>query len=76
MICNLFLHHFVPFFSSARVPEGVVLIRAVSPASPQGSVSQTHIHKNYPPYIYFTRTHTHKYTRAHFYLAAILTPHP
>lgn len=47
------------FFFSARVPEGVLLIRAVSPATPKGSVSQTHIHKKYFPHV------THLLHRAH-----------
>lgn len=70
-LCFLFLcqlglfHFFLP-----RAPEGVLLIRAVSPATPQGSVSQpdsdthiytgphTHIHKKQPN---AASTHTHPY---------------
>lgn len=52
-LCQLGLFH----FSFPLALEGVLLIRAVSPATPQGSVSQpdsdTHIHSP-------THTHTHK----------------
>lgn len=61
-VCFLFLCQPGLFhFSLPLALEGVLLIRAVSPATPQGSVSQpdsdTHIHRN-------TDTHTHTFTKS------------
>lgn len=59
MIYILFLHNLVHF-------QKAFLIRAVSPATPQGSVSQAHVLKNYPPYISsFNFTHTRTHTNTH-----------
>lgn len=66
-LCQLSLFHsFLP-----RAPEGVLLIRAVSPTTPQGSVSQLdsliHIHRTQVQRHIFTKSgllqhvHTHPY---------------
>lgn len=66
-LCQLSLFHsFLP-----RAPEGVLLIRAVSPTTPQGSVSQLdsliHIHRTQVQRHTFTKSgllqhvHTHPY---------------